>query len=198
MEYETKPGVMSETITIDSRIRGNDKESKEAKYKSLLPQIFELVKDERDITTSLAQVCAALKYSMDGFFWVGFYFRRGDELVLGPFQGPVACSRIKIPQGSSSEPAKGAGEVLAQAGVCATSVIQKQTIIVDDVNKFPGHIACSSQTKSEIVIPVVYKNIVIAVLDVDSESYSNFDEIDKKYLEELCVLVAEIMGIPHP
>lgn len=165
---------MSETITIDTGL------TKEEKYKSLLPQIIELVKDESDIITNLGQICAALKYSMDGFFWVGFYFRRGDELVLGPFQGPVACSRIKIPQ-----------------GVCGAAVQRRETIIVEDVDKFPGHIACSSLSRSEIVVPIIIHqqtDIVIAVLDVDSDSYSNFDEIDKKYLEQLCVLAAEMMG----
>lgn len=162
---------MAETITIDKNL------SKEEKYKSLLPQIEELVKDESDLISNLAQISAALKYSMDGFFWVGFYFRRGDELVLGPFQGPVACSRIKLPQ-----------------GVCGAAVKNKGTIIVEDVNKFPGHIACSSESKSEIVVPVIYSDTVIAVLDVDSDSYSNFDDTDKFYLEKLCALVSEIMG----
>ena len=162
---------MAEDVIIDKSA------TKEEKYKSLLPQIRGLVQDESDLTCNLAQICAALKYSMDRFFWVGFYFRRGDELVLGPFQGPVACSRIKIPN-----------------GVCGAAASQKKTIIVEDVNKFPGHIACSSLSKSEIVTPVFYGDTVIAVLDVDSDSYSNFDEVDKAYLEELCVLVSELMG----
>jgi len=136
------------------------------------------VKDENDLTSNLAQICAALKYGFfPDFFWVGFYFRRGDELVLGPFQGPVACSRIKIPQ-----------------GVCGAAASRKISIIVADVNKFPGHIACSSESKSEIVTPVFYGDTVIAVLDIDSDSYSNFDETDKIYLEKLCVLVSELMG----
>jgi GAF domain-containing protein len=136
---------------IVARFRGNKAE----KYNSLLPQIRDLVTDESDLICNLAQICAALKYSMDGFFWVGFYFRRGDELVLGPFQGPVACSRIKIPD-----------------GVCGAAASRKETIIVPDVDKFPGHIACSSLSKSEIVTPIFYGDTVIAVLDVDSESYS--------------------------
>jgi len=135
------------------------------------------MKDESDLICNLAQICAALKYSMDGFFWVGFYFRRGDELVLGPFQGPVACSRIKITN-----------------GICGAAASKKETIIVEDVDKFPGHIACSSLSKSEIVIPVFYGDTVIAVLDIDSDSYSNFDETDKTYLEELCGLVSGLMG----
>jgi len=162
---------MTESITIDSSL------SKADKYNQLLPQIEALVKDEPDITTNLAQICAALKYSMDKIFWVGFYFRRGGELVLGPFQGPVACSRIKIPN-----------------GVCGTAVQHKQTIIVEDVDKFPLHIACSRESKSEIVVPVFYNDVVIAVLDVDSDVYSNFDATDKKYLEELSKLVSFIMS----
>lgn len=162
---------MSESITIDKSL------SKADKYNRLLPQIEALVKDETDITANLGQICAALKYSMVGFFWVGFYMRQGNELVLGPFQGPVACSRIKIPN-----------------GVCGTAAQHKQTIIVDDVDKFPLHIVCSSESKSEIVVPVFYNDIVIAVLDVDSDSYANFDATDKKYLEELCKLVSYLMG----
>lgn len=162
---------MAEEILLDKSL------DKSNRYKSLIPQIIELVKDETDLTCNLAQICAALKYSMDGFFWVGFYFRRGDELVLGPFQGPVACSRIKIPN-----------------GVCGAAASRKETIIVPDVDKFPGHIACSTLSKSEIVIPIFYGDTVIAVLDIDSDLYSNFDEVDKTYLEELCVLVSELMG----
>ena len=162
---------MNESITINKSL------SKADKYNQLLPQIEALVKDEPDITANLGQICAALKYSMDKFFWVGFYFRRGGELVLGPFQGPVACSRIKIPN-----------------GVCGTAVQHKQTIIVDDVDKFPLHISCSSESKSEIVVPVFYNDVVIAVLDVDSDSFANFDTTDKKYLEELCKMVSFIMG----
>lgn len=162
---------MSESLIIDRSL------SKADRYNQLLPQLEALVMDEADITANLAQICAALKYSLDGFFWVGFYMRRGGELVLGPFQGPVACSRIKIPN-----------------GVCGTAVQHKQTIIVDDVDKFPLHIACSSESKSEIVVPIFYNDVVIAVLDVDSNSYSNFDAVDKKYLEELCKMVSYLMG----
>jgi GAF domain-containing protein len=162
---------MPETITINTAL------TKEEKYKSLLPQIEALVKDETDLTCNLAQICAALKYSMDKFFWVGFYFRRDDDLVLGPFQGPVACSRIKIPQ-----------------GVCGAAVSRRETLIIADVNKFPGHIACSTESKSEIVVPIFYGDTVIAVLDIDSDVYSNFDETDKMHLEKLCVLVAKLMG----
>lgn len=160
---------MSEEIIIDSTL------TKEEKYKQLLPQIRSLVEGEKNLTTNLAQICAALKYGMDGFFWIGFYFIEGDELVLGPFQGPVACSRIKIPN-----------------GVCGACAERKEAIIVPDVNKFPGHIACSSLSKSEIVVPVFKGGAVAGVLDVDSDEYSMFDEIDRTYLEEITRLVSSI------
>lgn len=153
---------MSEEIKIDSSL------SKEEKYKLLVPQIKALIEGETNITAVLAQVCAALKYGMDGFFWVGFYFVHGEELVLAPFQGPVACTRIKIPQ-----------------GVCGACVQRKEVIIVPDVDKFEGHIACSSLSKSELVIPIFEGGKVIGVLDVDSDEYNMFDDIDKRYLEEI-------------
>lgn len=142
--------------------------TKEEKYKQLLPQIKALLEGETDLVANLANVCSALKYGMD-FFWVGFYLVKNNELVLGPFQGPIACTRI----------AKG-------KGVCGKSWELKQTIIVPDVDKFPGHIACSSLSKSEIVLPVfdADKN-VIAVLDVDSDHYNTFDSNDEKYLLEI-------------
>jgi L-methionine (R)-S-oxide reductase len=162
---------MSEEIIIERSL------SKEEKYKSLLPQIHALVEGETSLITNLAQICAALKYSMDKFFWVGFYFVQGNDLVLQPFQGPVACSRIKIPQ-----------------GVCGACVQRMETIIVQDVDKFPGHIACSSLSRSEIGAPIFDPlNNVIAVLDIDSDVYNNFDETDKFYIEELCVLVSGLM-----
>lgn len=162
---------MSEEIIIDSTL------TKEEKYKTLLPQIRSLVEGEPSLTTNLAQICAAIKYSMDKILWVGFYFVQESELVLQPFQGPVACSRIKIPQ-----------------GVCGACVERAESIIVPDVDKFPGHIACSSLSRSEIVIPVFDKlNKVIAALDIDSDDYNNFDDTDKLYLEELCVLVSSLM-----
>ena len=161
---------MSEEIIIDKSL------SKESKYKILIPQINSLVDSESNLTTNLAQICAALKYSMDGFFWVGFYLRSGDELILGPFQGPVACSRIKIPD-----------------GVCGKAAEKRETIIVPDVNQFEGHIACSSFSKSEIVSPIFKNTEVAGVLDVDSDSYDNFDEIDKIYLEQICALVSQLI-----
>ena len=173
---------MSHEIIIDSSLRGNKTEQ----YKSLLPQIRELVKDETDLTFNLSQSCAAFEHTMDRFVCVVFFLRQWSDLVLGPFQGPVACSRIKIPE-----------------GVCGAAASRKETIIVEDVNKFPGHIACSTLSKSEIVVPIFYESArlpelqrkqVIAVLDIDSESYSNFDNVDKAYLEELCSLVSGLMG----
>lgn len=109
---------------------------------------------------------------MPGFFWVGFYTIKGGELVLGPYQGPLACTRIQLGK-----------------GVCGTAALRRETIIVPDVDKFPGHIACSSLSKSEIVIPLFNDDNVAGVLDVDSDSLNMFDEVDKKYLEELCNLV---------
>ena len=154
----------------DLIITGN---SKEEKYDSLLYQIKALVSGEKNLIANLGNVTSALKYGMD-FFWVGFYFVEGDELVLGPFQGPVACTRIKFGR-----------------GVCGTSWREKKTIVVDDVEKFPGHIACSSLSKSEIVIPVFNQSEdVIAILDVDATEISRFDEIDKKYLEELTAFIS--------
>ncbi len=146
--------------------------SKEEIYKSLIPQIKALVEGEPDLIANLANICAALKEQFN-WLWVGFYLVKPnangeDELVLGPFQGPVACTRIK----------KG-------RGVCGAAWRQAQTLIVPDVEKFPGHIACSSLSKSEIVVPVFTNGIVTAVLDVDSELLNRFDEIDKRYLEEI-------------
>lgn len=141
--------------------------TKEDKYISLCPQIYALIDGEPDLIANLANVAAALKEAFD-FFWVGFYIVKNDQLVLGPFQGPIACTRI------------GYGK-----GVCGTSWKESQTIIVDDVNQFPGHIACSSLSQSEIVVPIIKNNQVVAILDVDSQYLSHFDEIDQKYLSEL-------------
>ncbi len=145
--------------------------SKEDQYQNLLPQIKGLLEGEPDLIANLANVAAALKEQFN-FFWVGFYLVKNDELVLGPFQGPVACTRIK----------KG-------RGVCGTSWEQAKTIIVPDVEKFPGHIACSSLSKSEIVLPLFKDRTVIGVLDVDSSSLDSFDETDKIYLERIIELI---------
>lgn len=152
--------------------------SKEEKYKSLLTQIKSLIEDETDTIANLSNICAALKYNMDDFFWVGFYFVKGNELVIGPYQGPLACTRIKL-----------------YDGVCGKAVKDKQAIVVDDVNQFPGHIACSTDSKSEIVIPIFKNNEVFAVLDIDSDKYANFDNIDKIYLEKLASVIPAKAGI---
>ena len=142
--------------------------SKAEKYQSLLPQIEALIGGEPNIIANMANVAAALK-EVFIFFWVGFYIAENDTLVLGPFQGPVACTRI------------GQGK-----GVCGTSWLEKRTVLVPDVNEFPGHIACSSGSKSEIVVPGIdAQGIVKFVLDVDSDKLNDFDETDKRYLESL-------------
>lgn len=155
---------MAEDLQI---IRG----SKTDQYESLVPQIKGLLEGETDLVANLANIAAALKEQF-GWFWVGFYIVRNDELVLGPFQGPVACTRIR----------KG-------RGVCGSSWEQQKTLIVPDVEKFPGHIACSSLSKSEIVVPVVRNNEVVAVLDVDSDQYDQFDSTDQQYLEQIVSLI---------
>ena len=147
------------------------KGTKEEQYESLIPQIQALLEDEHDLVANLANVTAALKEQF-GWLWVGFYIVKDDELVLGPFQGPVACTRIK----------KG-------KGVCGMSWLKAETLIVPDVEKFPGHIACNSYSRSEIVIPVTRHNEVIAVLDVDSDQLNAFNVIDKKYLEQIIDLL---------
>lgn len=145
--------------------------SKEEKYKSLLMQIKALIEGEEDIIANMANVSAAIKEMFD-YFWVGFYQVKSEMLVLGPFQGPIACTRIKYGR-----------------GVCGTCWKEKSTIIVPDVDQFPGHIACSSLSRSEIVVPVMKDNEVLAVLDVDSVELDEFDEIDSLYLNEICSLL---------
>lgn len=144
---------------------------KKAQYESLIPQIESLISYETDLVANLANVVAALKEQF-GWFWVGFYLVKGDELVLGPFQGPVACTRIR----------KG-------KGVCGASWEQEQTLVVPDVDKFPGHIACSSLSKSEIVVPVIRDGDVLGVLDVDSDEYDQFDDTDRAYLERIVATI---------
>jgi GAF domain-containing protein len=151
--------------------------SKQEKYTSITAQIKALIDGEPDLTANLANIAAALKEQF-GWFWVGFYMvkpneiKKVDELVLGPFQGPVACTRI----------AKG-------RGVCGTSWAKEETIIVPDVEKFPGHIACSSASKSEIVVPLFNNTSVVGVLDVDSDMLDQFDDTDKVYLEAIVALI---------
>lgn len=148
--------------------------TKQEKYEALIPQIKGLLEGENDLIANIANVAAALKEQFN-WLWVGFYLVKSDELVLGPFQGPVACTRIK----------KG-------RGVCGSSWDQRKTLIVPDVEKFPGHIACSSASRSEIVIPVFYNNEVIAVLDVDSKELNEFDGTDQIYLEQIVSLISFI------
>ncbi|WP_294592232.1 GAF domain-containing protein [uncultured Bacteroides sp.] len=154
---------MAEDLYIDNG-------SKEEKYRALLPQLKSLIEGEDDLIANLANVSAALKETFH-FFWVGFYRVQGEELVLGPFQGPIACTRIR----------KG-------RGVCGTSWAKAETLIVPDVDAFPGHIACSSLSRSEIVVPLIRRgeNEVWGVLDIDSENLNSFDEIDARFLEEVC------------
>lgn len=141
--------------------------SREEQYRSLVPQIKALTEGETDFIANLANISAALKEQF-GFFWVGFYLVKGNELVLGPFQGPVACTRITFGK-----------------GVCGAAWKEGTTLIVPDVDAFPGHIACSSLSRSEIVVPFYRGNEVAGVLDVDSEHLNFFDETDRKYLEEI-------------
>lgn len=143
------------------------KGTKQQQYETILPQIAALTSYETDLVANLGNIVAALKEQF-GWFWIGFYLVKGEDLVLGPFQGPVACTRIK----------KG-------KGVCGTAWAEAKALLVDDVNQFPGHIACSSLSKSELVIPVIRDGMVVAVLDVDSETLNGFDEVDKMYLARM-------------
>ena len=145
--------------------------TKTEQYEALLPQLRALVNGEADLIANMANISAVLKTQFD-FFWVGFYLVRMNELVLGPFQGPVACTRIS----------KG-------KGVCGTAWERAETLLVPNVDTFPGHIACNAQSKSEIVIPVLKQDEVIAVLDVDSEYVDHFDDTDTKYLEQVVHLL---------
>lgn len=149
--------------------------SKAEVYEALVPQIKALIDFENDWIANTSNVAAALKQAFE-FFWVGFYFdKKEGELVLGPFQGPIACTRIKY-----------------ERGVCGHSFTTKSTVLVPDVEQFPGHIACSSDSKSEIVLPLKNaNNEVIGVLDVDSDKLNDFDEIDQKYLEQIVEILAQ-------
>jgi len=161
---------------MEIEIKINKSLTKESIYKELLPQIKYLVEQETDLIANLANIAAVLKENFD-FLWVGFYIVKQNELVLGPFQGPLACTRIKFGK-----------------GVCGTSWKDKETIIVANVDEFPGHIACSSLSKSEIVIPVInpQNNEVLMVLDVDSEKLNFFDNIDALYLQQLAKIAANL------
>lgn len=152
---------------------------KVSRYKTLVPQLEALTSGEPDLTANLANIAAALKQTMD-FFWVGFYLVKNDsgkpELVLGPFQGPIACTRINFGK-----------------GVCGTSWKEKQVIIVPDVDAFPGHIACSSASKSEIVLPAFKNHEVALVLDVDSDKLNDFDSTDEEYLSQVMRLIEKML-----
>ena len=158
---------MSEQLFISGQ-------TKKEKYVELLPQIYALTESESSWIANLANTSAALKEAF-GFFWVGFYLVDNNQLVLGPFQGPIACTRISLGK-----------------GVCGTSWELKTTILVADVEAFPGHIACSSLSRSEVVIPLMKENEVIGVLDVDSDQLNDFDEVDVKYLSELCTWLVSL------
>ncbi len=151
---------MAEELTICSG-------SKEEQYKMLFPQMQSLIGNETDMIANMANMAAALKQTFN-FFWVGFYIVRDNQLVLGPFQGPIACTRIK--------PGR---------GVCGTAWSEARTLIVPDVDKFPGHIACNSASRSEIVVPLKKNDSVYAVLDIDSDTLNSFDETDKQWLEKI-------------
>jgi GAF domain-containing protein len=149
--------------------------SKQEDYKLLLAQVKAMVKDESDAVANMANVAALIQEAFH-FWWTGFYRVIGEQLVLGPFQGPVACTRI------------GFGK-----GVCGTSWKEKKTIVVEDVELFPGHIACSSESKSEIVVPLFKGEDVIGVLDIDSERLATFDDVDKEWLERIAEVVAAVL-----
>lgn len=159
---------MAESLAI---VRG----SKAENYMALIPQIKALVGGENNRVANMANIVSALKMAFD-FFWVGFYLVEEEQLVLGPFQGPIACTRIQIGK-----------------GVCGSAWERAECLIVPDVDAFPGHIACSSLSKSEIVVPLIKENKVIGVLDVDSDQLNDFDETDKIYLTELCDWVSTIL-----
>ncbi len=147
---------------------------KKDRYEELIPQLKALIEGESDLIANLANIAAGLKQSFK-FFWVGFYLVKKKELVLGPFQGPVACTRIQFGK-----------------GVCGTSALEKKVIIVDNVDEFPGHIACNAASKSEIVLPAMLNGEVVLILDVDSDKLADFDDTDKKYLKNLMEMIEQL------
>ncbi|QHH98183.1 GAF domain-containing protein [Acinetobacter dispersus] len=148
---------------------------KAEQYQSIIPQIQAIVEDESDVIANLANTCAALKQQF-GWLWIGFYLVKDNELVLGPFQGPIACTRI----------AKG-------RGVCGAAWQQQQVIVVPDVDQFPGHIACSSASRSEIVLPIMKAGECVGVLDIDSDELNQFDEVDTEYLQQLMQVIEKFI-----
>jgi len=150
-------------------------QSKQQRYKQLLTQVRNLISHEDDLTANLANVAAALHFTMD-FDWTGFYVVQNDELVLGPFQGPPAVTRISLGK-----------------GVCGTALARECTIIVDDLEQFPGYVPCSEMDKSEISLPAFHRGEVAVILNVNSHKMKNFDEMDKRYLEELMRVLEEVL-----
>jgi GAF domain-containing protein len=159
---------VAETLSI------NNKTSLDEKYLLLIKQIKNLLNKDDNLISNLSNLTAALKQTFDKISWVGFYLYDGSKLYLGPFQGKLACTEIKIGK-----------------GVCGTSAFQKITLIVPDVDKFPGHIVCDAESKSEIVIPILKNNQLYGVLDLDSTIYNAFDEVDRKYLEEIVIFLSK-------
>lgn len=159
---------MSEEIRIDKHL------SEEEKYRLLVSQVKSLLSKEDNLISNLSNLTAAVRDTFDKISWIGFYLFDGDKLYLGPFQGKVACTNIQIGK-----------------GVCGTSAQKRETIIVPDVNKFPGHIFCDSDSKSEIVVPLMKNNKLLGVLDLDSHEYNSFGKTDKEYLEEICKFLCE-------
>jgi len=159
---------MSEEISIDKHL------VEEERYRLLISQLKSLLTKEDNFISNLSNFTAAIKDTFEKVSWVGFYLFDGQKLYLGPFQGKVACTNIEIGK-----------------GVCGTSAEKRETIIVADVDKFPGHIACDSKSKSEIVVPLFQNNYLLGVLDLDSHEYNSFGNTDKEYLEEICKFLCE-------
>ncbi len=157
---------MAESIVVNKDL------SEKEKYEALIPQLDSLLQKEDNYLSNLSNFTAAIKQTFDKVSWAGFYLFDGNRLILGPFQGKVACTNINVGK-----------------GVCGASAEQRETIIVKDVNEFPGHIACDSGSRSEIVVPIEDENKLIGVLDLDSTNYDSFDETDKYYLEKLILLL---------
>ena len=161
---------MAETLIIPQT------SNRQEVYTTLLPQLTALTEGEPDLVANLANIAAALKEAF-GFFWVGFYLKKDNQLVLGPFQGPIACTRISFDK-----------------GVCGAAYIRQETLLVPDVEQFPGHIACSSASKSEVVVPVFDKSGAVAmVLDVDSDHLNDFSEVDVEHLEQVAQLITRLL-----
>ncbi len=165
---------MSEQIIVNKNAAADEI------YSALIPQINALISGDEPVISNLSNLTAVLKDAFDKISWVGFYLLKGDKLFLGPFQGKVACTIIDIGK-----------------GVCGTSAQKRETIIVEDVDAFPGHIACDGGSKSEIVVPLIQNEKLIGVLDLDSYNFSSFNEIDKKFLEEICAILINKIDFTH-